>query len=59
MDDKKENSKWGWMQWMLLITIVLMIVFAIAYFFFDLPVKFIPIIFVFPFFGGIFRRKKE
>jgi hypothetical protein len=59
MDDKKGKSRnRGFMQWILLITIILMIGFAIAYFFFDFPVKFIPVILIFPLFGGLFNKKK-
>jgi hypothetical protein len=59
MDDKKGKShNRGFMQWILLITIILMIGFAIAYFFFDFPVKFIPVILIFPLFGGLFNKKK-
>ncbi|WP_419032147.1 hypothetical protein [Dysgonomonas gadei] len=59
MNDKKgENGNWGFMQWALLITIILMIGFAIAHFFFDFPVKFIPIILIFPLFSSIFSKKK-
>lgn len=60
MNDKKgESRNWGFMQWVLLASIVLMIGFAIAYFFFDFPVKFIPIIFIFPLFSSIFSKKKQ
>lgn len=55
----EEDKRWGGIiQWILLAAIVLMIVSAIAYFFFGLPIKFIPIIFIFPLLGGgVFCRK--
>lgn len=53
------QKKWGLFDWILLVSIVLMAGVAIADFVFDFPITFIPIIFVFPLFGGIFRKRKN
>lgn len=59
MGEERQSKKWSIFEWILLITIILMVGAAIAYFVFDFPITFIPIIFVFPFFGGMFRKKNK